>query len=243
MDRRTLAAAGALLLAASAGAADLRVGLLEGIGAPYDVDGKSGLAWTIAADFAKEIGASGVAVTRLPRNRMYAMLAAGEVDVILPSNPYWVKDQAGLAWTAPLYTVSDRIYVKKGAARGLDSIRAFAGKKIGTILGYFYPDEWMKAFESKTIVREDVPAKEQNIQKLEAGRIDGFISEDTIMRYVLKTRPALAATMEEAPLVVGTNDISIAVSAKGRFTLKALDAAFAKFNSNGTAASWLAAYK
>ncbi len=218
---------------------ELRVGLMHGIGMPYDLGGERGLAWDIVRRLADELEADGFSIVRLPRNRIYRMLASGALDVVLPSNPAWLSESTDVDWTVSLFVVSDRVYALKGAARGFSSLEALSGKRIGTILGYIYPETWMRAFERRAIVREDVVTLEQNLGKLEAGRIDGFIAEDTIMSYLLRSSPGLAARVDAAPLLVERYSIHIAVSRQGQFSVERLDAAIEGIDAQSLAGSYM----
>ncbi|NNM67173.1 MAG: transporter substrate-binding domain-containing protein [Spirochaetales bacterium] len=60
------------------------------------------------------------------------------------------------------------------------------GKMIGTLLGYVYPPRLEKMFASGEAKRQDVVTLEQNLNKLENGRVDLVYDSNVLIQYAVK---------------------------------------------------------
>lgn len=132
----------------------------------------------------------------VPRNRMLMMLGNGEADGICYARPEWYGTQ-GLNWTRPLIP-SGNVVATLSAARRPLSLDDLAGKPIGAVLGYKYPE--LDAALGKRFIRDDAPNSELNFRKLSAGRVEHAVLDTLNLAWRLKIQhPPLA--LHPNPLV------------------------------------------
>ncbi len=123
----------------------------------------------------------------VPWARATAMAASGEVAGTMP----WFKTperEAQYAFSAPVIEAKNVIFFKKGGKfdrklnwRRYEDLRPY---RMGGVIGYWYESGFKKAGVSAELVRKD----DQNIQKLDTGRIDGFITDELVGKRIIATR-------------------------------------------------------
>lgn len=123
----------------------------------------------------------------VPWARATAMAASGEVTGTMP----WFKTperDAQFAFSAPVIDAKNVIFFKKGGKfdRKLSWHRYEDLKpyRMGGVIGYWYESGFKKAGVTAELVRKD----DQNIQKLDTGRIDGFITDELVGKRIIATR-------------------------------------------------------
>jgi polar amino acid transport system substrate-binding protein len=101
----------------------------------------------------------------LPRKRIDAALASGEVDGVCNFRPEWLK--ASLHWSQPLVTDQELLISSPNVPppRGLTDV---VGKTLSLVLGYKYPE--LDAVLGKNYQRDDAPNAPLNIEKMLKGR-------------------------------------------------------------------------
>ena len=170
-----------LLAAAPAVAEDNEITLNYGkyLGAPYvemDSDDRlrGGLIKIVGEELASALGLHPRFILT-PRNRSVAMLASGEVDIILLSNPGWLADSDRFVWTQPLFTESEVVVAL--ASTQMKTLDDLKGKRIGTTLGFKYFGPIGDMLNRGLLQREDAPSVSNSLQMMKSGRVDCVIGK------------------------------------------------------------------
>ena len=124
----------------------------------------------------------------LPRKRLQMKVENGELDgIVIGMMPNWFGDaeQKKYLWTVPFAVDRYVIALPPGQDHGSGTL---AGKSLGMVLGYHYPDleVWVR---QQGLVRADGPSDELNLEKLRLGRVDGVAAAESVVRYHLKLHP------------------------------------------------------
>ncbi len=122
----------------------------------------------------------------VPRKRLDTALLHGVVDGVCYIRPEWVGTT--LNWSAPVIP-NDILLVSSSDMPKPKRLEDVAGKTIGLVLGYKYP-------ELDTIggnyQREDAPNMPLNISKLLAGHVRYAVVDQMTLDYQQKLHPELA---------------------------------------------------
>ena len=121
----------------------------------------------------------------VPWARATAMAESGEVTATVP----WFKTaerEAIYIFSDPVISATNKIFIKKGGKvpANLDwkTYADFKPYKFGGVTGYWYEEGFKKAGVPLEMVTKD----EQNVQKLAAGRIDAFITDELVGWALIK---------------------------------------------------------
>ena len=154
----------------------------------------------------------------LPRKRLAHALDMGEADLLCIFMPEWMPGP--FDWTRPFFPISEVLVAERGVARP-QTLQELAGKRIGTVLGYVYPE--LSATLGPDFIREDAASADLVWRKLAAGRIQYAITLSSFAHYRIKLQdPPLKI---HPPLPINTYSTKCAVSRRGRVTLGQVDAA------------------
>lgn len=163
----------------------------------------------------------------LPRNRLTMYMEKGSVDFLCYTSFDWADDKDSFLW-------ADNLFYKKevilGPAPMPKLLKDLKGKTLGTMLGYSYP-KLNDYFKDKTIIREDGPTEEANLNKLRNDHIEYLIIDELFLDYYKKNNPDIDKGRER--LVLQQYPVSCSLSKKGRVTVKELNKAIAKVKSSG----------
>lgn len=161
----------------------------------------------------------------LPRNRLVAALEAGDGDILCGYLPAWMP--GALDWSRAFIPVTD-VVVSSDRVPALRAIGELKGKRIGTVLGFRYPD-----FEQALgagFVRDDGPSESLSMQKMIAGRFD----------YVIATMATVHTQTERGVLAPNANVLVVrdfktmcAISRRGHVTPAELNAAIDTIERSG----------
>ena len=191
-------------------------------------------------ELGKELGIE-VDYKSTPKKRIEDALGSGKMHVAAISNPAWVKDSEQYHWSIPLFQESSRFLVSAKLAFPITTFEDLHGKRLGTILGYYYP-ELMEKFESKAILRDDAIRIETNFKRLQAGRIDALIDSDILIAYHLKKHNAYQQFVI-AEKVVSTHDIQSAVSKQTPISIDRINTTLQEMKDSGKITEILEKYK
>lgn len=121
----------------------------------------------------------------VPWARATSMTQEGEVTGTIP----WFKTperEAVYLYSDPIIDAKNVIFIKKGGRIAKDLVwNGYADLKpykMGGTKGYWYEEGFRKADVPLDLVNKD----DQNVQKLEAGRIDGFITDELVGWALIK---------------------------------------------------------
>lgn len=126
----------------------------------------------------------------MPWARALEEVRAGTVDAAVGANE---EDDPTLVFPRhAIYSVTDTVYVLKSNVFPLHGLSSLSGKRIGIIKDYGYSqavkDYVQEARKTPGMIQEvgGGDALEQNIRKLQLGRIDALIESSAVMEYMLK---------------------------------------------------------
>ena len=139
-----------------------------------------GVHFEVGAAIAKRLGRDASFIS-LPRKRVADALANGIADVSCQLLPEWLP--GNYDWTIPFMPDAELLIGNASAPRPKD-IRSLSGVKIGTILGFAYP-EIEKALGTG-FVRDDAPTATNNLNKLVAGRMQYAAVGELLLSYQKK---------------------------------------------------------
>jgi polar amino acid transport system substrate-binding protein len=112
----------------------------------------------------------------LPRKRMIAALETGEGDILCGYLPGWLA--GAFDWTRPFIPVAEVVVSGAGVAQAR-SIAELKGKRIGTTLGFQYPE--LEQQLGSDFVRDDALSDELSLRKMLAGRFDYSVATKSMM--------------------------------------------------------------
>ncbi len=227
------------------GADEFVIGINEGNGEPYAIrDGE-----TLKGGIIKDFGEALSAETKIPvkfkftsRKRIEAELKDGSVTAACIHNPHWTQQPDALQWSIPIFKEEKWLIVNKAKPLSIKAIGDLKGKKIGTILGFYYPKELSDLFASKNATREDVSSLNQNFDKLEKGRIDTFIDANLPVLYHLKTTKTVSK-FDKADYIMETVDIHCGITKNTKISLDAVNKGIEAMKTKGTMDAILKKYR
>jgi polar amino acid transport system substrate-binding protein len=161
----------------------------------------------------------------LPRNRMVSALEAGDGDILCGYLPEWLPGE--MDWSRSFIPETD-VVVSAPHAAAPKSIADLRGQRIGTVLGYRYPD--FDRVLGKDFLRDDGPSESMSMKKMMTGRFD----------HVITTKIAVDNQIRHGALphnvhVFVTRDFRTmcAVSRRGHVGVAELNAAIDKLERSG----------
>lgn len=182
----------------------------------------------------------------VPWARATAMAASGDVAGTMP----WFKiseREARFSFSAPIIEAKNVIFFKKGGKFRKDlkwnSYEDLKPYQMGGVIGYWYETGFKKAGVSAELVRKD----DQNIQKLETGRIDGFITDELVGKKIISTlypgREAEFDTVEKPESIQPLFVMGKKGGTQTEQLLTHLNAGLKKMHASGQYAKIVAKYK
>lgn len=171
----------------------------------------------------------------LPRKRIGLALDSGRADMICLYKPEWLPGP--YLWTQPFFPQAE-VVLTAATAPAPRSVADLAGRPVGTVLGFYYPD--LHAALGSSFVREDGPSNLVNLRKLAAGRVQYVATVSFFYDYQLKQGGKLAV---HPPLLVKQYLTRCAVSPKGRVSLAEADAAITQIVREGAVNKILTTYQ
>ncbi len=194
--RGLLGGAVAILIAAHAGAApgaDLKVGANIG-NVPWEFQDASGNFVGFEIDLVNEVGkrlGRTVEVVNIPFQGLFAAVQSGQIDAAVSSITITEKRLASVSFAQPYYDSDQSLTVT--AASGIKDLAGMKGKVVAVDTGST-GDIWATKHQAEygfaDIRRFEglAPA----MLDLQAGRIDGYISDIPALLYYTKDKPAFA---------------------------------------------------
>ncbi len=200
-----------------------------------------GIIKDIGDELAKELGID-VQYIQIPRKRYEEFLDSGKVHAILISNPAWFSSSTKYNWTIPMFQEVDVFMLSAKRVFPLKTFDDVNGKFVGTIRGFQYPAELQDKFDRQEVRREDVNMFEQNVKKLESGRIDCLINSNILIDYYLKEHHAHEQFVI-AEKVVSPYDIHGLFSKQSPVSMDRVNAVFQTMKESGKLTEILVKYR
>lgn len=194
--------------------------------------------------------ASGVSVQLeiTPYNRAKVLVLEGKVLACFGMS--WSEELAGKVVFAsePIYTTTSTVFVRKAdTARFGKAADAPAGTSVGTVLGYEYPEGFVRLVKSGILVPDAAPSEEQSLKKLALGRIDLAIANvDALKSAEFLLSQAGVADKIQTAFTLGSSGTNLGFSSGNPETpaaIRAFDAGMARIRANGSLARILAFWK
>lgn len=162
----------------------------------------------------------------LPRKRFAEALEAGEGDILCGYLPDWLP--GAFDWSKPFLPVTEIVVTAKRAKKPA-SILELKGQRIGTLIGFVYPD--LEKALGENFIRDDAPSIESSMRKLATGRFD----------HVATTAAGLhSQTMQKdfslplhAPLTIKEFKTQCAISKNGNVKVDEVNKAIDTILKNG----------
>jgi polar amino acid transport system substrate-binding protein len=112
----------------------------------------------------------------LPRARIESWLNTGQVDIACFLNPDWVAQPELFQWSPPLFA-TQQLFIRRADSSPIVELPDLVGKRVGTTRGFTYP-ELEQVFTLGDVIRDDAHSLENNLKRLEQGRLDVVMSVD-----------------------------------------------------------------
>ncbi len=170
----------------------------------------------------------------VPRKRVDAALEHALVDGVCYLRPEWVG--AKLNWSAPIIP-NDILLVSGSDMPKPKRLEDVAGKTIGLVLGYKYPE--LDAL-ANNYQREDAPSMSLNLYKLLAGHVQYAVVDQMSLDYQQKLHPELARYPRLSITKINT---SCAFSPAGKIPFDEINRAIQRLASKNAVEAILARYR
>ncbi|MYN01587.1 transporter substrate-binding domain-containing protein [Pseudoduganella sp. DS3] len=171
----------------------------------------------------------------LPRKRIAQALETGRGDLLCLYLPEWLPGH--FQWTQPFFPQTELLVSALAAARP-QSLSDLAGKPVGTVLGYTYPE--FEAALGRRFQRIDVTTNAINLRKLAVGRIHYVATIKAFYDYQLRKGEKLNA---HKPLLIKQYLTRCALSSKSSVALADVDHAISQLVAEGTISKILSDYQ
>lgn len=171
----------------------------------------------------------------IPSKRSAISLMHGEADGLCFVMPGWID--GNFNWTRPAIPAAG-VIAANSAAPVIKSLQALAGERVGTVLGYRYPE--VDASLGDQLLRDDAPTVLHSLNKLMAGRSKYAIVDQMTIEYHMKQFP-------HAPLRIDYTYLrfkaSCAFSLASKVRFADVDRAIGTMAEDGTIEAILSKYR
>ena len=143
--------------------------------APYavaDAKGTHGISVEILVEAAKRAGLNAT-FEELPWNRCLEMVRQGKLDAVMDA----AERDEFLQGPVGYVVYSNTLWVREADYRDGMTLEDLAGKRVGLVDGYVYPDGFLDLLKTKSMPLEYSVDDEQNIQKLAFSRVDAIVAD------------------------------------------------------------------
>ncbi len=222
---KSMLAAGVFALASlavtGAEADTIKVGANIG-NVPWEFQDAQGNNVGFEIDLMKEVGkrlGSEVEFTNIPFQGLFAAVQSGQIDAAVSSITITKKRLESVSFAQPYYDSDQSLTVK--ADSGIKGLADMAGKTVGVDTGST-GDIWTTEHQAETKIGtiNKYEGLSAAMLDLEAGRIDGYISDIPALLYYVKDKPQFAVVEriktteqysvmfnKDAPLAAKVNDV------------------------------------
>lgn len=170
----------------------------------------------------------------VPGKRVPYALTQGEADGVCFVLPHWIDGKYN--WTRPTIPGAG-VVVAHTSAPVLRSLKQLANERVGTVLGYRYPE--LDAL-GNGLQRDDAPSVQHSLVKLVAGRSRYAIVDLSTIEYYLKTNPAVPLRID---LTYVKYKASCAFSVSSHIKFAEVERVLAGMVEDGTLEAILARYR
>ncbi|GHW08648.1 amino acid ABC transporter, periplasmic amino acid-binding protein, putative [Vibrio cholerae] len=182
-----------------------------------------------------------VEFTIMPWSRALNDVKEGKID-ILPATWFTQERTAYLTYSDNYLTNQVKFIKKAGDNFEFAGLASLDGKKVGIVRGYGYGDEFMN---DPSFFRPESTDLKQNLQKLQAGRIDLAVEDELVAKSIITEAGMNLADFAFTNQAISENPLHV-TSGKANPRSEELVAAFnkglAEIKANGTFDKLLADY-
>ncbi len=165
----------------------------------------------------------------LPRKRVEAALADGSADLLCDLRPEWLDGKAW-SWSHSVFT-NNMIIASRSDTAPLERLGQLSGQRIGTILGYRYPEVEVQ-LGPRQFRRDDAATDDLNTNKLLNARFKYVMSNSLYYNYQRKVHPA-GARLNPAVFTVRAFDTYCALPPGGRIAIDQVNRAIGAIRKRG----------
>ena len=217
------------VFASGASAAEINVGANIG-NVPWEFQDAKGEIVGFEVDLMKEVGkrlGMDVKFTNIPFQGLFAAVQSGQIDAAVSSITITKKRLESVGFAQPYYDSDQSLTVKKES--GITGLAGMDGKTVGVDTGST-GDMWTTKNQAtaKIATINRYEGLQPAMLDLEAGRIDGYISDIPALLYYVKDKPQFAVVeriktteqysvmfAKDAPLATQVNDVITAMKTDG----------------------------
>ena len=201
----------------------------------FDDNGRptSGILYDITHAIAKQLGVK-LELLPIPRKRITQSLVKNIIDMHCVSNPKWYTLES-LRWSHVLYKNPD-ILINRKSMTSIAELSNYDNLKIGTTLGYIYP-EIVTHVKNKNIIQVTSVSPDESFKKYRKNRVAGFISASVEASYFNKE-------IEDSVIVLNDNNIHcVFAPSMNEVTVKRINNAIDILKASGEIEKVLTKYK
>lgn len=188
----------------------------------------------IGEELARRLGYKARFLT-IPSKRSAISLTHGEADGLCFVMPGWIDGKFN--WTRPVIPAAG-VIAANSSAPVVTSLQALAGERVGTVLGYRYPE--VDAALGEQLLRDDAPTVLHSLNKLVAGRSKYAIVDQMTVEYHNKRFPATPLRIDHTYLKFKA---SCAFSLRSKVRFADVDRVITGMADDGTIEGILARYR
>ena len=164
----------------------------------------------------------------VPRKRVEALVDSGQADLVCDLRPEWV-DNKSWQWSVTVFT-NHMIVANRFGTPPLQQLGELAGRRIGTILGYRYPE--LVAVLGPRFVRDEALNDNINLDKLLRKRFDYVMSNALFYDFQRKTH-AQRWELSKTAFKVTAFDTYCGAAANAKFDLVHVNRAIVALRRRG----------
>lgn len=195
----------------------LRMAVIPAWGAPYAIFKDGALVGGIDFELAQAIGEAlrlPVQHVLLPRPRVDAAVAAGEIDLRCHLSPEFTRTPEQYLWSSPLLEL-ENVLVGHQSAEAISSLEQLPrGQVLGTVLGFVYPGVDERVADGR-LRRDDTIAIDRSLQKLSLNRVPYAIAEQREVSWYQRANPGHSIAYWRLPLFKVEFRCAVPKSARG----------------------------
>lgn len=191
---------------------------------------KGGLFFDLGLEIGKRIKRP-VTFVLLPRGRLDARLAEGQIVLVCYNTEVWAGEYAKMYdWSIPIFKQSNYVVGLKDSKSDplVNSFMELKGKRVGTTLNFVYPAA-APYFEDGSIIREDAGSGTANVEKLIGMRVPYIVLNNLEYMYHKKLNPKI----ERAPFEFDPLEVKCAVSKKSDIKIDKINEAIVEMKRTG----------
>lgn len=169
---------------------------------PFAANGEDGFTDELAAWLTQQSAGRYVFIpTQIPRRRLDILISGPHwKGVVAWANPLWFgkNAEAQQDWSRPYMLDANLVISLRNAPVNFTGDPSLAGRKLGTVLGYTYPDLDV-ALRAGMFTKEDSLGEFNNLMKLKRGRVDVAFLQASSFPYFRRKFPDFEAWSFVAP--------------------------------------------